>query len=880
MEIIDGIMAEELELPLYKEWYNCDPAESGKPLCQFPTIVSDKGWKYTRNAQLMGCSLRELIDGRRGDPSKPRNFDTFVVSDFPARDGDKAGFPLWGDAREIMIGLLTNSEFDPDKTYITCHAKCAPPNRKAAASEYAVCRQHLEYELFKYEPRLIILLGSEALKVFNLHGEGGITQLHGTAFDMKYPHWKEELEFRVMPVYHPKQYLATGNVKIKSLMQEDLNKARSLLADGKIIVNKFYNAQYQVVDSIEELAKVTSQIKLHGVFAFDTESPDLKFMSSPCILLQLSCGVGKTWVIPFYKHDPTVEFGFKLTPTWINGDRKAINEKLKEIFEDEKIAKCAHNIKYDINVLRRHCGIRVKGWLWDTQIMHHLLDVTPPHGLKELADGEFFCGNYEKPVRDIVGHGRKLIMGYDNVPDDKLWPYGATDAELTYRLLDVYYPDIARKANLMKLYTEESMPLLYTLAEAEYNGNHLNIENVKSLGVSFDNEMEEIMVDCRAVTNPDFNPSSHAQVAKALRELGFGEEILNVRAVKGYSTNKNTLMKLDPEDVPLARKIIKYRNRQKFKSTYVDNAMNEVGTDGRIRYGFNMAGSISARLTCSFLHQIPKSKEDDVKAGKLVMRDMVDEEEGFVYYYADYSQIELRVFAQLTGEEEFLKVLSDPDGDVHRFTAAAALMCDPSEISDYNRGAIGKPMNFGIIYGSEGASLAKLEYEDIKTKERKLIGEEMAYGLVRNYRMRYPKIDEYLSLTPDIARGRGSKVVTIFGREIFIPDLNHKEQYRRAEAERSATNVSIQSPAGAVSFRTMNIMREGLEGLGIGPDKVRLICSVHDSISYGIHKDYVEWFDVEFKKVAQRPIPELGGMVLPINSGWGNTWAEAERAAH
>jgi len=697
---------------------------------------------------------------------------------------------------------------------------------------------------------------------------------------MKYPHWNEELEFRVMPVYHPKQFLATGNTKIKTLMQEDLNKARGLLADGKQINNTFYTASYEVIESIEDLTRVVGIIKEHGVFAFDTESPDLAYMTSPCILLQISCGAGKTWVLPFYKHDPTVEHGFKLRPTWINGKRTEIDDKLRELFEDEAVAKCAHNIKYDINVLRRHCNIRTKGWLWDTQIMHHLLDVTPPHGLKELADGEFFVGNYEGPVRDIVGHGRKLIKTYDNVPDEILWPYGATDAELTYRLLDVYYPDIARKANLMKLYTEESMPLLHTLSEAEYHGNHLNVENVKALGQVFDDEMEQILVDCRAMTNPDFNPASHDQVAKALRELGFGEEILNNKAVKGFSVNKNTLMKMDPNDVPLARQIIKYRNRQKFKSTYVDNALTEIGPDGRLRYGFNMAGSISARLTCSFLHQLPRSQDDDVKAGRLVMRDMIDEEEGFVIYYADFSQIELRVFANLTGEEELLKVLSDPDGDVHRFTAAGALMCEPYEISEYNRNAIGKPMNFGIIYGSEGASLAKLVYEDVKTKEKKRIGEELAFGMVRNFRMRYPKIDEYLSLIPDIARGRGSKVVTVFGREIYIPDLNHKEQYRRAAAERSATNVSIQSPAGSIPFRTMNIMREGLESLQIGSDIARLVGSVHDSISYGVRKEYVEWFDVEFKKIAQRPIEEFDGMIFPVNSGWGDTWAVAEQAAH
>lgn len=869
------------DLQFYKEYHNCDPAEAGKPLCRLPTITSDKGYRYTQNAQVAGCSFEEMLNGKRGNPLKTRNYETFIVSDYPSREGDKASMPLGGDVREVMSNLLTMSQFDPATTYVTCHAKCAPPNRKVAASEYSVCRRHLEYELFKYQPRLIILMGSEALKVFNLHGEGGITQLHGIAYDMKYPHWDEDIEFRVMPIYHPKQYLATGNVKVKNLIQEDLNKARSLLPDAKIIENTFYKAEFKVIETEAQLDEALDVIKENGVFAFDTESPDLDFMSSPCMLLQMSCGKGKTWVLPFYKHDPTVVLDkFKLVAMWHNGTREAVNNKLKTIFEDASIAKCAHNIKYDMNVLRRHCGIRIKGWLHDTQIYHHLLDVLPPHGLKDLADGEFFCGNYEGPVREIVGHGRELNQTYDTVPDNILWQYGATDAELTYRLLEVYYASISRKANLLKLYTEESMPLLYTLAEAEYNGNHLNIDNVKVLGQSFDAEMEDLLSECRTFTNPDFNPNSHDQVVTAFKLLGFGEDILNVKAVKGYSTDKTTLMKLDSKDIPLAKKIIKYRNRRKFKSTYVDNAMNKVSYDGRIRYSFNMAGTISGRLSCSFLHQLPKSKEDDIKAGKLVMRDIIDEEDGFVYYYADWSQIELRVFAQLTREKELLKVLSDPKGDVHRFTAAGALMCEPYQISDYNRNAIGKPMNFGIIYGSEGKSLSRLVYEDPKTKIKKLIGDELAFSMVKNFRMRYPKIDEYLSLTPDIARGRGSKVLTVFGREIFIPNLNHKDQWRRAEAERSATNVSIQSPAGAICLRTMNKVREDLDALGIGSDIVRLVGSVHDSVSYGVRKEYVEWFDKEFRKVAEMPIPEFNGATFPVKSGWGKTWGLAEFAAH
>lgn len=891
----DQTNTQTIELPLYQTWHNCDPREGGKPLCKLPTIKSDKGYLYTKNAQVAGCSLRELDNNKRDTLGLIRvpNYRTFVITDYPDGDADRAGMPIAGDAREVLVALLNNSGFDPDTTYITCHAKCAPPNRKVAASEYAVCRRHLEYELFKYDPELIILLGAESLKVFNLHGEGGITAIHGTAHDMPYPHWDQPEDngkrdssyvpknFKVISAFSPKQYLATGNPKFKNLLQEDLNKARQLLGDG-IINNNFYKAKFQVIETIEDLDLALSEIANNKCVAFDTESPDLHFMTSPCMTLQMSCGKGKTWVVPFYQHDPTNELErFKLKPKWFhNGNRQIVIDKLKTVFEDETIAKAAHNFKYDLNVLKRHLGITIKGWLWDTQVMHHIINTAPPHGLKELADMEFFVGNYEKPVRDIVGHGRNLIKTYDNVPDDILWQYGATDAEVTYRLLELFHPEIVNKPAYLKLYTEESLPTIYTLADAEWNGNHLNISNVDALGASMQAEMDVLLADCRAMTTPTFNPSSPDQCAEAFRKEGYGDEILNPKKVKGYSTDKLMMAKLEELGSPLAAKIVRYRNRKKFMGTYVEKAKLELDADGRIRYGFNMTGTISARLTCTFLHQLPRSDKDDIKAGRLVMRDMIDVEPGYTYYYADYSQIELRVFAQQTGEQALLDVLADPKGDVHRFTAAAALGVEPALISDFNRQQIGKPMNFGIIYGSEGKSLAKLEYEDPHTGQKKLVGDVMAFQLVRNYRAQYQKIDEYLDLTPDLARANGNKVKTVFGREIFIPDLNSKQQWRRAEAERSATNVSIQSPAGAISLRTMAMMKQVLDDLQIGPEIARLVCSVHDSISYQVHKDYVEWFDGVFKQIAQRPIPELGNMSFPVNTGTGNTWAEAERAAH
>lgn len=589
-------------------------------------------------------------------------------------------------------------------------------------------------------------------------------------------------------------------------------------------------------------------------------------------------------MLPFFKHDPEGNYlgQYKLFPHWTNGRREYANEKLKEIFEDPNIQKAAHNIKYDMNVLRKHCDIRVKGHLWDTQVMHHILDVRGPHGLKDLADNEFFVGNYERPVREIVGYGKELICGFDNVPDEILFPYGANDAELTYRLLELYYEEMNKKPTLMNLYMEESLPTMYTLADAEYNGAHLNIENIKALGEVFNNEIDELTALCRAETQPDFNPGSTKQVAKALQSMGYAEDILDVKAASGYSTDKDTLLEL-VNDVPFAAHIMKYRNRQKFLGTYVEKALEKVGDDGCIRFGFNMSGTLSARLSNTFFHQIPKSGEDDVKAGKLVMRDMIDEPDDYFIYHADFSQIELHVFAQITQEQALIDALKrgkdDPLGDVHTATAAGALLCTPQQVSKFNRAQVGKPLNFGVIYGSEGHALARVEYEDPHTGERRKIGKERALLFVKNFRQRHEKVNEFLETVPMKAQCNGNKVVTIFGREIIIPDLSHKDEYKRQHANRAATNVAIQSPAGAICIRTMNLMKHFLDEYGIGEDKVKLRITVHDSITYGVHKDYLNWINDTFRAVATREIPELNNHRCPIEAGIGKTWAEAEKNA-
>ena len=867
-------------LPLYQTYHNCDPNTGGKPLCALPTLTNNWSQPYCKHPQIWGCSLEELVAGKRGDPSKSRTYRTFVINDYANKEADRAGLPVWGDARRVLITALQFAAFDPRTTYVTNQGKCLGPSRKPSGGEYKACRQHLEYELWKYKPSTIILLGSEGLKLFGLDGKGGINSLHGQVFNLPYPKWDDPMEFSVIPTFNPKQYLVNQDMRVKKHIQNDLNRA-SQVANGVEVTNAFYKPEFEVVTSEERLAEVIDIITEHGIFAFDTELPDLNFMDSPCIMVQMSIGIGQTWVVPFYQHDPDASFmgKYKLTPVWTDEQRERVNRKLAELYENPKIVKCGHHLKFDMNVLRRWCSIRTVGWFLDGQVMHHLLDVRQPHGLKDLADSEFLCGNYEETVNDIVGHGRDKTCTYDNIPDHIFWQYGATDAELSYRLVEAYLERISRKANLMKVYTDECLGAISTLAEMEYNGNHLNLPNIARIEKAFEEEITDLTIKCRALTQPDFNPGSPDQVAKHLTQMGYGHIVIDKESASGFRTDKDTLMEIDEDECPLAGYIVKYRNRRKFLSTYVVKAQANMNSDGRVRYSYNQASVLTGRLSCTFLHQIPKTDEDNPIDGDLFMRDMIDEVDGFKLFHADYEQIELRVFAQLTGEKSLIDILADPNGDVHRFTAAGALQIEPSEVSDYNRSHVGKPLNFGVIYGSEGYALAKIDYEDPRTGKKMKIGKDNALLFVQNFREKYKKINEFLVYVPDMARARGNKVLTAFGREIIVPDLGHKDEWIRKAAERTATNAAVQSPAAGITVRTLNAMQSILDELQIGPDLCRLCLTVHDSIGAGVHESIQDWFEETFRLVAERPIPELGNQKFPVKCGWGTTWAKAEQAA-
>lgn len=856
--------------------HDCNFNRDGIPLCKLPSLIDPKyNHPFVRNIQIDGCSAVECLNKRRDE--QLREYDLMIIGEAPGGTEDDMGMPFVGDAGDVLMEFIERSGIDPDKTYVTNMVKCRPPkNRKPAREELNACRVHIDHEIKTIKPKIIMLLGNVATKLFNL--QGGIGTIHGQMFTKSLPSWEDGPEFTVIPSWHPAFFLHKPSPAMRNLALDDYIFVRSLMTTGAES-RKFYKAKYELCDTVEKVKKAVGFFKKFNIFSWDTESRGLGITREPMIMTQLSRGIGHTYIVPFYRHDAEAVDEWKLKPQWSNEDRDIVINLLKSIFEDKNIAKIGHNTKYDINVLKYHCNIDTNGFLWDTHLIHHLLEPRSVHKLEMICDIEFRTGDWSEDINKFVGVGKDK-KSYDNIPDDDFYQYAATDAEMTFRLMsDKLYDRIMNKPSLYNLYLEETHPVIRAISKGELTGNKLKREEIDKLAIEYDQNLLDITARCRELTKPDFNPGSPAQVKDALVELGFADQVLDATASSGFSTGKDVLSDIAHEH-ELIQKILDYRTIKKLRSTYVDRAISDIDLDGRIRVSFNLGGTVSGRYSCRFLHQIPRIDKDRVKAGKPILRDIFGEDDGYYYFYADYSQIELRIFSVLTGEEAFLKMLADPDADFHRLTASGALGIPFELVSSFNRNEVGKRMNFGIIYGSEGYSLSKYLYEDQATGQKKVIGLDRAKYMVRHLHSTCPKIKEFIDDVEIQANARGNKLESVFGRELDFPELAASNTYLRGEAKRQAVNFKVQSPAASIATRTINLVDAWMEKEKITTKEIRFLNTVHDSIAYGVHRDLIDTFPAVFKKIAERPIPQLKNYSFLVKMGHSDiSWTDAEMKA-
>jgi DNA polymerase-1 len=561
--------------------------------------------------------------------------------------------------------------------------------------------------------------------------------------------------------------------------------------------------------------------------------------------------------------------------------------------------------------LRWHFGIRIKGFKIDTWVQKHLMDENPPSDLEFCCDLEMGWGDYSAERRKITGQGKKLKATFDKVPDDILWPYGATDALGTYRLACIYTQRLQQEhPNLWNFYLEESDGLINALAKAEYKGALLDEDVTDALDVEWQAELDKMLVTMRAFAWPEFNPSSNPDVLQAFLSLGITNlELKDESTASGYTTNKKKLQEItetskDKAVIKFADNVLMFRNRRKMISTYINNARKDLDNDGRLRYGWVQAGPVTGRLSCRFFHQIPKiddSRVTDIdKNGKAVyvpiekrlkqkraiMRDMLIAPKGYVYVYGDYSQVELRILAILAQDQEMLRILGG-GGDMHGATTFEFL--EPvypgyteakAKKDKFNRTEVGKRVNFGLAYGSEGHALVKTgKWRDAQGKERQFTWDMLNQGM-RNWKNRFVGVGDFIDNTPDLVRMQGSVATNVFGRERhFGGQLTHRNEYERSAAERECINFFIQSVAAALTNRTIIEIDKMLEGFNISEDDICLVNTVHDSIAYEVREDLAEWFVNAMNTISLRSIPQLGNNTFKIDVGIGKSWTEAEMAA-
>lgn len=859
---------------------SCREDEGGAPKCKL-------GILGCKSVEIRGTSFDNIYRSIQAERNAAQplpvslegKYDVMIIGEAPGRDEDLRGLPFQGQAGSTkLVPFLKKSGLDLSRVWVTNLVRCRPPrNRRPTVQEIGTCQPYLEAEIKLIKPKVIVLLGNSTLRIFNLHNQGGINTVRGKVYEKKLPSWKDGPVFNVIPTIHPAALLHRPNKQLERRIQDDYSEAYRIINGDK--PKSHYTPEWTLIKDIDQLKSIVHTIKERGIFAFDTESPSLEWWKYPMMCLSLAWGSrGECAILPFLQHDPNSE-PLKLKPAWayINSDVKNI---VTDLFEDPSIEKIAHNLKYDANVLRKALGCRIKGFLYDTQAMHHLLDELPPHDLETLSDIELCTGDYGYSVRCIVGHGKKKRCTYDNIPDDVLWPYASTDAESTFRLKEVYHAGLLAKPHLWKVYLEETYPQIPPLAQAEWFGHKIDLDVREALEKELEQKQINLLSQMRAITKPDFNPLSNPQLKEAFVNLGYGDKITDRNTASGFSANKNVLMQIQ-DDVPLAGQVLEYRHNRKMISTYLKNVANDVDEYNRVRYNWMQHGTVSGRLSCRFFHQIPKIDESRAQAGLPVMRDMFVVEPGFSYVSADYSQVELWILAIVSEDKELLRILKNKE-DLHKETASLFLGIPPDRVDKFNRAEVGKRINFGLAYGSTGWSLVHTgKWRDENEVERNFTWDMINDGMAR-WKARFTGVSHYIETSPDQARINGGVIQNAFGRERRLgAKLTSDNKAEVSATEREVINFPIQSNAGALTNRTMGLVHATLEAVFrdnsyISESDIRLINTVHDSLAYEVRDEYVDWFIRVLRQVGERPVPELDNYSFPMDIGVGKTWTEAE----
>ncbi|MEM7452888.1 MAG: DNA polymerase I [Planctomycetota bacterium] len=591
---------------------------------------------------------------------------------------------------------------------------------------------------------------------------------------------------------------------------------------------------YQIVQTAEQRAELIAKLEKQEEFCFDTETTGL----DPREALPLGMA---------FSYAPQSAFYVVIPPE--RSEAIAVMEEFRGLMESETVGKVGHNLKYDITLLKWH-GIEVRGTLLDTMLAHSMKEPEMSHGLDYLAN--LYLGYKTIPTSDLIGPKGPEQKNMSDVPLARLAEYACEDADITLQVANVLRPDIEERG-VEKVCYEVECPLVPVLVDMEHEGIRLDVEAINAYSVQLAKDIEELKARIFEAAGREFNVDSPKQLGVILFDEMKIDDKPKKTATGQYSTREAELLRLSGKH-QIVEDILDYRNAAKLKSVYVDQLPHAVNPEtGRLHTHYSQTWTATGRMQSNNpnLQTIPVRKE----RGREIRAAFVPRDGEHLILAADYSQIELRIMAELSGDESMMEAFVS-ETDIHRVTASKVFKVDPDDVTRTQRDQA-KTVNFGIIYGISAFGL----------QQRLNIPRKEASSLINNYFAEYPGVQDYIDRTIEFAQDHGY-VRTLTGRRRYLRDINSRSQSMRRASERLAMNSPIQGTAADMLKLAMIKVHKAIEGF-----RSKMLLTVHDELVFDLFREEED----EIKPIIKDAMQGALELKVPIvvEMGVGKNWLEA-----
>ena len=643
----------------------------------------------------------------------------------------------------------------------------------------------------------------------------------------------DELEFRRIKETYYKLFRTDIDNSVDSSSAEyrqgDLfnTNTSSIIDSGSI---------YQRIDSIYELKYFVSKMMEQETVAFDTETDGLNSLETNLVGISFSWSENKGYYIPLNSNILKID--------------KVLNE-LKPFFESTQIKKVGHNLKFDMNVLFKY-NINVEYPIYDTMVAHYLINPDMRHNLNSLSESYL---NYSPiSIESLIGKRGKNQLSMKDISVEEITNYACEDADIALRLKNIFDEEL-EKNQVKKIFNEIEIPMIAVLNEMEAQGVKIDSKYLKKLEKEFETDLSILKEEIYKKCGEEFNLNS----PKQLGDILFDKLRLVSKPKKTktgqYSTSEEVLSEL-ANDHDVIKKILDWRSLDKLQNTYVKSLPNEVSniTD-RIHSSFNQTVTSTGRLSSNNpnLQNIPIRTPN----GQKIRRAFVARNNDFILMAADYSQIELRVIASISNEDNMIDAFHN-NKDIHTITASKIYNIVPDDVSKVQRGNA-KTVNFGIIYGVSAFGLSQqTELNRVESK-----------AMIENYFINYPRLKNYMSEQIEFARNHGY-VQTIMGRRRYLTNINSQNNMLRSSAERNAINAPIQGTAADIIKIAMINIHKKFKNQSL---KSRMILQVHDELVFDVYKPEKEIVS-EIVRVTMESAVSLK-VPLKVDMKFGENWLDA-----